>query len=554
MTPRLTSYEPLPRWSSDLEEFDIDAGETTETSTCTPPDRLPAWLRGKKSFAPRPHDRLRRINLRWLLLAPIAFLCIVIISTPFLNPSYTYKPKSYTGRNPLNEQVFVVAAIVDADLIRGAWGEAILDLIAAIGTENAFVSIYNNDSGPETSIALKQLAQKIPCKCIASMAEPSLVAYISTGEKVVVSEHLPLEGLVQPELSQSREKVRRIPYLAEVRNRAMRPFYTSGRKFDKILFLNDVVFSGQDAADLLFVTGTQDSTTRTTYHAACAVDFINPFKFYDTFATRDSDGYGMGLPFFPWFSGKDGGKSRKQVLKESDAVPVRSCWGGMVAFEARWFDSSTNNSSKAGEQSLSSSVSVASSGHHMSETEEPLRFRGEEELFRESSECCLIHADIDARARRLNISKTDGGDFDTSVGGNIVMNPFIRVAYTKTSFRWLHLTRRFERLYTLPHLWASWLVGLPYRNPRQFQEEGESVENLVWAIHDRSQHSSGDMDVYGMSTTDPYDGCYQRLRQMARPGGFCGISQLSVLRAERKPGEKMWKSLPAPAQDNLCKT
>lgn len=81
-----------------------------------------------------------------------------------------------------------------------------------------------------------------------------------------------------------------------------------------------MVFSGQDAADLLFATGTHDSASRTTYHAACAVEFINPFKFYDTFATRDSNGYGMGLPFFPWFSGKDGGQSRKEVMKENDAV------------------------------------------------------------------------------------------------------------------------------------------------------------------------------------------------------------------------------------------
>ncbi|KAH0174711.1 hypothetical protein KCU67_g622, partial [Aureobasidium melanogenum] len=535
MTPRSTTYRPLPRWSSDLEEFDVDVDETAETSTCARPDRLPAWLRARRFVASWPHSQRRSLNLRWLFIAPIALLCILIISTPVLNPSYTYRPRSYTGQNPLNEQVFIVAAIVDADLIRGAWGEAVLELIAAVGSENAFVSIYNNDSGPETSIALNALAQKIHC------------------EKAVVSEHLPLEGLIQPELSRSREKVRRIPYLAEVRNRAMRPFYTSGRKFDKVLFLNDVVFSGQDAADLLFATGTRDPTSRTTYHAACAVDFINPFKFYDTFATRDSNGYGMGLPFFPWFSGKDGGESRKEVMKENDAVPVRSCWGGMVAFEARWFETSPETTLQEGGRPLSSSVVLASSGRLTLETEGPLRFRGEEELFRESSECCLIHADIDARAHRLNIPKTSGSERDTNVGGNIVMNPFIRVAYTKTSFKWLQLTRRFERLYALPHLWASWLVGLPFRNPRQFQEEGDSVDNLVWSMHDHSQNSSSDTIVDETFATNPYNGCFQRLKQRARPGGFCGISQLSVLRAERKPGEKMWKSLPAPAQDNLCR-
>ncbi|KAK5999361.1 hypothetical protein QM012_005486 [Aureobasidium pullulans] len=526
MTTRSTSYRPIPRWSSDLEESDFDLDHTAEASTLARPSRFPAWFRTRRSVTLWPYHQRRHINLRWLLVAPIAFLCIIIISIPLLNPSYTYKPKSYTGKNPLNERVFIVAAIVDAELIRGAWGEAVLELIAAVGNENAFVSIYNNDSGPETSMALS--------------------------DKAVVSEHLPLEGLIQPELSQSQEKVRRIPYLAEVRNRAMRPFYTSERYFDKVLFLNDVVFSGRDAADLLFATGTREPASRTTYHAACAVDFINPFKFYDTFATRDSNGYGMGLPFFPWFSGKDGGHSRKQVMKESDAVPVRSCWGGMVAFEARWFEPGASDEFKEDMQSPSSPVDLSASVRLMSEADGPVRFRGEEELFREASECCLIHADIDARARLLNISKSSDSDLETIAGSNIVMNPFIRVAYTRSSFRWLGLTRRFERLYALPHLWASWLVGLPFGNLRQFQEAGENVDNLVWRMRDQSKDSLTGTGIHETSVTDAYDGCYQMVSQKARPGGFCGVRQLSVLKAERRPGEKMWKSLPAPPLNSLC--
>jgi hypothetical protein len=356
--------------------------------------------------------------------------------------------------------------------------------------------------------------------------------FFPTGENTVVSEHLPLEDLIQPELSNSRDKVKRIAYLAEIRNRAMRPFYTTPRKFDKILFLNDVVFSGQDGADLLFATGTSDVKTRTTYHAACAVDFINPIKFYDTFATRDSNGYGMGLPFFPWFTGTDGGQSRRDVMQGSDAVRVKSCWGGMVAFEARWFEEIVSDDDNEG----SSQTTAAKT---------PVRFRSEDELFWESSECCLIHADIETRARHLNIS----GNTDS----NIVMNPFVRVAYSKESFEWLHLTRRFERLYSLPHLWISWLVGLPFPKPRQFQEEGESVENLVWTMRNHTSSHSDAMYTSEQPVSDPYDGCYQTVKQVAPAGGFCGGRQMSVLKTELQPGEKMWKALRAPPLDSLCK-
>ena len=106
--------------------------------------------------------------------------------------------------------------------------------------------------------------------------------------------------------------------------------------FDKLLFINDVIFDPIEAAQLLFSTN-MDSTGRTNYGAACAVDFINPFKFYDRFATRDLDGYNMGIPFFPWFTAAGTATSRSDAIAGSDAVRVRSCWGGMAAFEAKWF-------------------------------------------------------------------------------------------------------------------------------------------------------------------------------------------------------------------------
>ena len=56
------------------------------------------------------------------------------------------------------------------------------------------------------------------------------------------------------------------------------------------------------------------------------MDFINPFKFYGTFASRDLEGYSMGLPIYPWFSSAGKAQSRQDVLDQKDAVRVRSCW------------------------------------------------------------------------------------------------------------------------------------------------------------------------------------------------------------------------------------
>ena len=78
----------------------------------------------------------------------------------------------------------------------------------------------------------------------------------------------------------------------------MRPLHdpaspASQVKFDKILYINDVVFKPTDAANLLFSTNVDDSGNAK-YRAACAVDFKNPFKFYDTFATKDLEGHSIG--------------------------------------------------------------------------------------------------------------------------------------------------------------------------------------------------------------------------------------------------------------------
>lgn len=80
-------------------------------------------------------------------------------------------------------------------------------------------------------------------------------------------------------LPSGQERTKRITYLAEIRNRAMRPFYTLNRKFDKVLFVNDVVFAGRDAANLLFATGAEAPNFHTNYHAACAVDLSTPSSF-----------------------------------------------------------------------------------------------------------------------------------------------------------------------------------------------------------------------------------------------------------------------------------
>lgn len=106
----------------------------------------------------------------------ISVLIVISILDAILYPSYAYPPahyqlleyavqsSSHPGRgNPNSDKIFIASNIINADLIQGHWGNAMLQLIDYLGPGNVFVSIYENDSGPNTVAALTKFAQKLPC-------------------------------------------------------------------------------------------------------------------------------------------------------------------------------------------------------------------------------------------------------------------------------------------------------------------------------------------------------------------------------------------------------
>ncbi|KAJ5297760.1 hypothetical protein N7508_008009 [Penicillium antarcticum] len=440
----------------------------------------------------------RRFLLRRVCYIHVVFGIVFVLGlfTSILFPSYTHPPahyatlrksvleKSYSGRGNLrNEKVFIAASLYDSggELANGQWGEQLLELIHLLGNDNVFLSIYENDSGEEGERALHELEQKVQC------------------QKAIVSEkHLDPNSLPTVTIPGGSKRVKRIEYLAQVRNKALQPLTDKpNMNFDKLLYLNDILFDPIDTLQLLFSTNANEDGV-SQYRAACAVDFDNPFKFYDTYATRDLEGYSMGLPFYPWFTTSGKGASRRDVLAGKDAVRVRSCWGGMVAFDAKYFQSGPPPS-----------------------TPNPARFRSGKDLFWEASECCLIHADI--QDPQTNVDEiTDTG---------IYMNPFVRVAYDHRTLSWLGITRRWERLYSFLHNLINHIVGLPWHNPRRAEVPGQSVQETVW-IPDAAQDGGG---------------AFQTVDRIAGNDGYCGRRGLQVIVEDRKPGQKGFENIPVPS-------
>lgn len=252
----------------------------------------------------------------------------------------------------------------------------------------------------------------------------------------------------------------------------------------RIIFLNDVVFDPVEVLHLTF------NTNGGAYAAACGLDYINPFKFYDTFATRDADGFPTGVPFFPYFTA---GASRSAILAGTD-VPVKSCWGGVVSFSAVPFLRNYNNSTS------SSTSSGGGSG-------ESVLFRATGEQFWDASECCLVHADIDQPNATF-------------------VNPFVRSAYSANTFRWLPAVRLVERLFELPHRILAAVLGMPWPGPRRAENPGDRVNDLQW---------TGDSWV--------------ARDRVAGRGGFCGNWKLLVMTEKadgKEKGKRGWRGLHIP--------
>jgi hypothetical protein len=542
------SYELLPRTSTSDDENEFKD---------KPLPRLPSrWGRNIR--------KLRRGIGRFCkpLYISLAFLVFLLWQVLF-NGSYLSSHAHKFDINPKGESVYIAANIIDGDLITGAWGRSLLQLVDLIGKEKVFVSIYG---GPAS--ALKRLEGILECEC-------ALVA-----EEV---EPLDLAKIPRTTLPTGEERIKRIAYLAEVRNKALEPLAKmngEGRVFGKLLFVNDVYFEAEGAARLLWGTvpppqasnhkrggegrdgngntgggeGKGEVGKKRGYKAVCAADFVTSWKYYDTFATRDSEGYSIGVPIFPWFGGQGSAISRQDVLAGKEAVRVKSCWGGMVAFDGGYFQTST---------STATTFEYGWDGGRRDGLS--LRFRSESEPFWDSSECCLIHADIIASSSPQNQDEHDTG---------IYMNPYVRTAYSAGAFKYIWLAKRFERLFAPLQGILNRFAHLPRWNYRRGEREGEVVGDRLWvSYHGQKsaeqavaeeeeeedvnevggmggQWQGGGRGIERRATLGKVkgkeywknEGYYVDFNRTAKRGGYCGVRQLLVLKEGNTEGGN-WDNL-----------
>ncbi|KAI9047924.1 hypothetical protein LZ554_007726 [Drepanopeziza brunnea f. sp. 'monogermtubi'] len=547
------TYDPLPRTSS---SFDLlrPNSPSNEFKDKPLPNRRCSLLRRAR----RCSSRICRPQWIALLLATCLLWQLAFNGSYLLShaPPYTVHA---------SERVFIAANIIDGDLVSGAWGRSLLELVERIGSERVFVSIYG---GP--AAALRQLESMLECET-----------------RIVSEEEEPLDMSRIPRtlLPSGERKVKRIAYLAEVRNKVLEPLYKAGKgrqKWDKVLFINDVFFDAEGATRLLWGTRI-DKEGGSAYKAVCAADFVTSWKYYDTFATRDVEGYSIGVPLFPWFSAEGEAVTRNDVLAGKDAVRVKSCWGGMVAFQGEYFwarDEGGANVENARSVSANlhpdaqipelldsrsqsgKDVKALTANNGIGIPQLPLRFRSEPEPFWDSSECCLIHADIISLGGTPD-PKTSDDKWDTG----IYMNPYVRTSYSESTFRYLEFAKRWERLSSPLQRMLNYFANMPRWNYRRTETEGEVMTDNLWisihsnmsemaavyvAEHDFASEATPEAGLEERATLGKVrgkeywenQGYYVDYRRVAKRGGYCGVRQLLVMKEGKlEPGEGNWDNL-----------
>ncbi|CAI7646747.1 unnamed protein product [Penicillium glandicola] len=280
------------------------------------------------------------------------------------------------------ERIFIASINWNNELVlRSHWSKALIQLVTKLGPENVFISIYESGSYDNTKGALWELDWELE-----RLRVPRNITLSPVTHEDEIAAPVTGEGWVRT--PDGKTQLRRIPYLARIRNLSLLPLQDLARQgitFDKILFLNDVVFTRNDVLELL-------NTNDGEYGAACSLDFSKPPNYYDTFALRDSKGHEPIMQTWPYFSSA----VSRHAMKNMSPVPVASCWNGMVAMSASPF--------------------VASP---------PLRFRGIPDSLAhyhlEGSECCLIHTD-----NPLSVEK------------GVYLNPLVRVGYSGAAYTAIH--------------------------------------------------------------------------------------------------------------------
>ena len=183
----------------------------------------------------RRSTRSRLLRATFLLIVALSALDILSLVLLRNQQQSTLKPLP----DSRGQRVFIASIHWNNEkILRSNWNRAILELVEYFGADNIYVSIYESGSWDNTKGALQELDRDLE-----SLRVRRTITLDETTHQQEI--HKPFkEGWI--DTPRGRKELRRIPYLAKLRNIALEPLNAlalGNTKFDRVLFLNDVIFT-----------------------------------------------------------------------------------------------------------------------------------------------------------------------------------------------------------------------------------------------------------------------------------------------------------------------
>ena len=183
----------------------------------------------------------RSTRSRWL--RAFALVCTVLLTIDLLSLLLARRGQSAAHKtipNVKGQRIFIASIHWNNEIIlRSNWNDQVANLVKYFGADNVYISIYESGSYlDDTKGALRALDRELERLGVNRTITLDETTHADEMQKP------PREGWI--DTPRGRKELRRIPYLAKLRDLSLKPLRelaAGGVRFDKVLFLNDVVFS-----------------------------------------------------------------------------------------------------------------------------------------------------------------------------------------------------------------------------------------------------------------------------------------------------------------------
>jgi hypothetical protein len=195
----------------------------------------------------------RSLRLRSLLKRLLQIAGILILAQSIVDYRRSRAPTTVaeTGTASNQEKVFIASIHWNNEkILRSHWVPALLELVAHLGEENVYVSVQESGSWDDSKGALRELDQ-----ALGKAGVRRRIILDDTTHADEIAKTPAEDGWIRT--SRGVKELRRVPYLARLRNLVLQPMEelaAMGEAFDRVLFVNDVVFTVCTDAFYAFVS------------------------------------------------------------------------------------------------------------------------------------------------------------------------------------------------------------------------------------------------------------------------------------------------------------